>query len=455
MGTASWAAPGSRAACRAPEENCMPRCRFVTFGCKVNQCDTAALALALGLRGWVETRPGEAPDLVVVNTCTVTARADQQARQAIRRAARESPGAALWVTGCYAQRAPGELAALPGVAGVVGNFDKASLPRLMETRSLAQVVAVQGHAGGQRQTWPDIPPTSFSGRTRAFLKVQDGCSHSCSYCVVPQVRGPARSLGPPELVAAHLHALASQGCREVVLTGVDLGQYGSDQGADLAGLLRRLADRPPPGRLRLSSLEPQEVTADLLAAWAELPGACRHFHLPLQSGSAEVLRDMARPYAPADFRELVMEIRGVFPQAAIGLDLLVGFPTETRSHFEETVALVEALPVAYLHVFPFSPRPGTPAAALQPLPPAEVRARASRLRELGKRKRQRFIQDQVGGMADVLVEGGSGRRGWLQGLSSNYLRVLLPGPPTWRNRRLRVRLTGGDGVLARGEPLEG
>ncbi|MCL6621238.1 MAG: tRNA (N(6)-L-threonylcarbamoyladenosine(37)-C(2))-methylthiotransferase MtaB [Syntrophobacterales bacterium] len=429
------------------------RYRIVTFGCKVNQYDSAALAAVLEAAGWRSVLPGEAAGLILVNTCTVTARADQEARQVIRRLAREHPGAALWVTGCYAHRAPADVAALPGVTGVFGNPEKRRLGEFLGALENGRPVMEAGSVP------PPLPreglvPRRFPGHTRAFLMIQEGCNHGCAYCIVPAVRGASRSL-PAAAVMAALAELAGAGFEEVVLTGIDLGQYGRDLTPpdSLAGLLRRLAAGPRPGRLRLSSVEPQEVTPELLSALTAVPGLCPHFHLPLQSGSARVLAAMGRPYRPEQFRELAAELLARFPEAALGLDVLVGFPEEGPEDLAATYELIESLPVAYLHVFPFSPRPGTPAAALRPLPAREVRRRAAWLRELGRRKKAAFYQAQVGKAGEVLVERPA-RPGWLVGVSGNYLRVLLPGPPAWINRRLWVRFLRVQGELLEGEVLE-
>jgi threonylcarbamoyladenosine tRNA methylthiotransferase MtaB len=428
-----------------------PLFRILTFGCKVNQCDTTGLAQALMNQGWQEAPEGAAADLILVNTCTVTARADQQARQAIRGLARDYPGTPLWVTGCYAQRAPGELAALPGVQGVLGNREKARLAALLadlpQERPLLRVGPLTPGEALEALPAPIIPD-----RTRPRLKIQDGCEHHCAYCIVPRVRGPRRSL-PPGEVAAALKQLAAAGYREAVLTGVNLGQYGVDltPPTDLASLLQSLRSRPRPSRLRLSSLEPQEVTEALLKELAEFHGFCPHFHLPLQSGAAPVLEAMGRDYTPEEFRDLVVEINRRFPDAGLGLDVLVGFPGETPADFEATCALVEALKVTYLHVFPFSPRPGTPAAAMPRVAAAVVRSRAKRMRELGQRKKGEFLAAQVGRTGEVLVEGPGPRLGWLQGLSANYQRVLLPGPPEWQNRLVTVRFREVQGEVLVGE----
>jgi threonylcarbamoyladenosine tRNA methylthiotransferase MtaB len=295
------------------------------------------------------------------------------------------------------------------------------------------------------------PVHAVPGHTRAWLKIQEGCSHHCRYCIVPQVRGPRRSLDPAAVLRA-FHDLAGLGYQEVVLTGVDLGQYGLDHTppASLAALVRRLAARTWPFRVRLSSLEPQMVTTELLDELAAWPEFCPHFHLPLQSGAAPVLAAMGRPYGPGEFRDLIREITRRFPGAGLGLDVLVGFPGETEADFEATRSLVGDLPVTYLHVFPYSPRPGTPAAALAPLPGTIIQARARIMRELGQAKKTEFLQAQLGQVREVLVEGPAAKEGWLQGLSDHYLRVTFPGPPTWHNRRVMVRFN-----LRQGEVLVG
>jgi threonylcarbamoyladenosine tRNA methylthiotransferase MtaB len=302
------------------------------------------------------------------------------------------------------------------------------------------------------QPWP---VHAVPGHTRAWLKIQEGCSHHCRYCIVPQVRGPRRSLDPDAVLAA-FEQLAGLGYQEVVLTGVDLGQYGLDHTppSSLAALVRRLSKNIWPFRVRLSSLEPQMVTADLLdelVAWREF---CPHFHLPLQSGAAPVLATMGRPYGPDEFRNLVQEITRRFPGAGLGLDVLVGFPGESAEDFAATFSLVETLPVTYLHVFPYSPRPGTPAADLPPLPAHIVQERARIMRELGQAKKIEFLEAQLGQVREVLVEGPAPREGWLQGLSDHYLRVTFLGPPAWQNRRVLVRLRVIKEELLLGEAVD-
>ncbi|PIV06572.1 MAG: tRNA (N(6)-L-threonylcarbamoyladenosine(37)-C(2))-methylthiotransferase MtaB, partial [Syntrophobacterales bacterium CG03_land_8_20_14_0_80_58_14] len=426
--------------------------RLITFGCKVNQCDTAGMARELALRGWSAAAPGADPDLLIVNTCTVTARADQQARQAIRRLAREHPATPIWVTGCYAQRAPAEVAALPGVQAVFGNQEKVGLAHLLKDfpghlfveADSPSPLRGEGRGGGENINPPPsspLPPGegeevisakrslhvgepgprlwvgdfaaappfqpwkihAVPGHTRAWLKIQEGCSHHCAYCIVPQVRGPRRSLDPPSVLSA-FEDLAGLGYREVVLTGVDLGQYGLDHTppSSLAALVRQLTEKTWPFRVRLSSLEPMMVTTELLDGLAAWPDFCPHFHLPLQSGAAPVLAAMGRPYGPEEFRDLVREITRRFPGAGLGLDVLVGFPGESAADFEATRSLIESLPVTYLHVFPYSPRPGAPAADLPPLPGKIVQTRARIMRELGQAKKIQFLEAQIGQVREVL-----------------------------------------------------
>jgi threonylcarbamoyladenosine tRNA methylthiotransferase MtaB len=303
------------------------------------------------------------------------------------------------------------------------------------------------------QPW-EVHPTP--DHTRAWLKIQEGCNHRCRYCIVPQVRGPRRSLKPAAVLTA-FQDLAGLGYQEVVLTGVDLGQYGLDHAppVSLAALVRRLADQAWPFRVRLSSLEPMMVTPELideLAAWGDF---CPHFHLPLQSGAAPVLAAMGRPYGPEEFRDLVREISRRFPGAGLGLDVLVGFPGETAADFEATRSLVAELPVTYLHVFPYSPRPGTPAADLPPLPGNLVQARARIMRELGQAQKEKFLEAQLGQVREVLVEGPAATEGWLQGLSGHYLRVTFPGPPGLHNHLVMVRFKAREGEVLMGEAVDG
>ena len=429
-----------------------PRLAVVTLGCKVNQCESAFFLQEAVAAGWQAAAP-ETAEVVVVNSCTVTSRADRQVRQLLRQLGRRQPPPRLVVTGCYAQRAPGELAGFPGVQAVLGNAVKAAWPELL--RRLAEGAAPwqQVPEMSACRHFQPLPLADFPDHARAFVKIQDGCDQHCAYCIVPQVRGPERSL-PADQVLAQLRVLVQQGFREVVLTGINLSRWGREAGASLAALCRRLKEAAWPLRLRLSSLEPVDLTPSLLAVLADWPAFCPHFHIPLQSGSDEVLRAMGRPYRAAWFVELVYELARRFPTAAIGLDVMVGFPTETTAAYEQTRELVARLPLAYLHVFPYSPRPGTPAARLPAAAsPGEVARWARDLRALAAEKKRAFYQRQVGKVVAVLAEGeAAGQPGWLTGLTDNYVRVLWPGAPTAAKQVVQVRLESWAGGRLRGTP---
>ncbi len=431
------------------------RLTVLTFGCKVNQYESAFLSEQAAAAGW-QIVPPEAADVWVINTCTVTARADRQARQMLRQAGRLQPPPRLVVTGCYAQRAPGELAVFPGVQVIMGNADKASWPEMavrlqQDTQPWLAVNDITAC-----RSFQSLPIRQFAGHTRAFVKIQDGCGNHCRYCIVPAVRGPERSL-PPDQVLAQLRVFRDQGCREMVLTGINLSRYGRDllPPASLPGLCRSLQARDWPVRVRLSSLEPQDLTPELLEALSGWQHFCPHFHIPLQSGADAVLAAMGRPYRAAWLEEMVQAISRRFPEAAIGLDVLVGYPTETAADFAQTRALLARLPLAYLHVFPYSPRPGTPAATLTPqTDQRQVAAWAHDLRILGAEKKRAFYQRQVGQIVEILVEGEvTGKPGLVTGLTANYLRVHCPGPATWANRFVRVRLEKVAGTVLRGTPI--
>lgn len=405
-----------------------------------------------------------AADVYVINTCSVTGRADAQARQLIRRVLRTRPGSRVVVTGCYAQRAPREVAAIPGVALVAGNGEKdrlqdlvAGLPVEPARGAVAEepVIAVPEPRGRGRLFNPT--PAEFGGRTRAYLRVQDGCDAGCSYCVVPQVRGRSVSLDP-DLAVRRAEELLQRGFREIVLTGVHLGLFGRDGGgsAGLADLVGRIADLPGEFRLRLSSLEAEEVDGRLIDRMAGDGRLAPQLHLPLQSGSDRVLARMRRPAGAAAYRRVVERAAACIDPLGLGADVIAGFPGETDADFEETVRLIEALPFTYLHVFPWSPRPGTPAAALPGrVPRAVVAERCRRLREMAATRRQGFAQRLLGRPLTVLVEQRREDGAW-EGWSGPYVRVLLPddGAADLRNRFVAVTANEARaGELLAGAPL--
>ncbi len=429
---------------------------FATLGCKLNQYDTAELQALLEARGF-QTVPFEEPaQLYVVNTCTVTARADYSDRQAIRRAVARNPEALVVVTGCYAQTNPAAVAAIPGVDVVLGTRDKYELPELLT--SLRKRVRPLVRIGDvfEARALPVIPLRKFApGYTRAFVKVQDGCQHRCAFCIVPFARGGSRSQ-PLPVVVEQVEALVTAGYGEVVLTGVDLGHYGWDlvPRLSLATLVRRLLEVRGLRRLRLSSVLPAYFTPELIETIAGEPRVCRHLHVPLQSGADRVLRAMRRPYNVRLYRTLVERLDRAFPDLGLGTDVITGFPGESAEEFAETAALLEALPFTYLHVFSYSDRRGTEAARLPTprVPPEEIRRRTTRLRRLGAAKNLAFREAQVGRELEVLVLEHRDH-GALIGLTDTYLEIAFDGPAALLRAFARVRVTGLDAERLRGEAM--
>ena len=433
----------------------MPSFSIENFGCRATEADAAALRRELLASGLALADGHATAEVVVLNTCTVTDAADSQARDAVRKIHRTNPAARIVVTGCYAQRAPDEIAALDGVALVVGNSHQAQIPGLIgelgpsaagaptdfvplarlndDAMSLARGPAKILTGDIFAQTGVNIPVSatadpSAADRTRPILKIQDGCNNRCSYCVIPFVRGRSRSLAP-DAVVAEVRGMVNAGAREIVLSGINLGSYGRDltPRAALADVVRRILDETELQRLRFSSIEPQDVTEDFVSLVASSPRLAPHFHVPLQSGSDRILRAMHRWYRAAHYAERMQLIRRLLPDAAIGADVIVGFPGETDADFDATAQFIAALPFTYLHVFSFSERPGTAAEHLGDRVPAHViRERARALRALGEQKAAAFRASQSGRTlrALTLARGGDD---WTEALTANYLKVRIPG----------------------------
>ena len=493
------------------------------FGCRATQADAAAIERQLLERGFLASRGAAHADVVVVNTCTVTASADTRARQAIRAIHRENPAARIVVTGCYAQRAPEELAGLEGVVWVVGNSHKPEIPRLiddMAAQSSGWSIAEQDFASeGQepRVSAGFVPleqidasrggirdgnradPMSLArapakiltgnifeesgvlvgpilggegGHTRPVLKIQDGCNNRCAYCVIPFVRGRSRSLSPAQVVE-EIRRLSAAGYREVVLSGINLGSYGRELNprVEFGELLRRVLEETSLERLRISSIEPMDVTQDLVELFASTDRIAQHFHIPLQSGSDRILAAMHRWYRTPHYARRVELIRELLPNAGIGADIIAGFPGETEDDHQATLALVRQLPSTYLHVFSFSKRPGTKAAEMSgEVPPEVIKRRSSELRALAAEKAAAFRAAQLGCTLRVLTlnrssegrfgeaspdDGPTGRSSsaWTGALSSNYLDVRVAG--SWpANCMLDVRVTALNGSHLIGQPLD-
>jgi threonylcarbamoyladenosine tRNA methylthiotransferase MtaB len=394
------------------------------FGCRATQSDGAAVEALLAAKGLDPAGDRASADLVVLNTCTVTSAADDDVRQTIRRVHRENPLARILVTGCYAQRAPRELAGMPGVEWVVGNSHKSQIADLVNLGAAPAPYHGNIYVGDifAQQDFLSAPVEDASGdRTRPNLKIQDGCNNRCSFCVIPFVRGRSRS-APADQVVAQVRGLAAR-YREIVLSGINLGRWGREPGSSLrlADLLRRLLAETGVERLRLSSVEPMDFSDDLLGLMGSEPRIAPHVHMPLQSGSDRILRLMHRKYRPRHYADRVLKARAWMPDAAIGADVMVGFPGETEADFAETVQFVEALPLTYLHVFTYSERPGTPAAEAADSVPMPVRKERNRvLRDLAAAKNRSFRERMVGLTlsAVTLHEPGTA-------LTGNYLKVAL------------------------------
>jgi len=411
---------------------------IITFGCRVNQADSLAIARDLHARGAVETPPQDA-ELVVVNTCSVTAAADQGVRQTVRRVVRDNPGVRVIVTGCYATRRPDEIRELPNILNVVSNDEKDDLVARLAPEiglpSLDDMTTAARFGNGDGPCGDTLSPGT-AGRTALTLRVQTGCDQTCSYCIIPTTRGKGRSRPLPEVVRQIENAVAS-GYREVAIAGVHLGSYGRDlgDGTSLTILVRTLAEWDADVLFRISSLEPMDCTPELVDLVASSPRLAPHFHLPLQHGSDEMLHAMRRPYTAAAYVALVCSIRSRLPHASIGSDLIVGFPGESTTHFAETETVLRDLPLTHLHVFPYSDRPGTNASLLGGrVDGAVVRDRGRRIRDIGHQMATRFRQSQRGTTRRALTVDD----GWAA-VTDNYLKVKLEQRYS-RNQWIDVRI---------------
>ena len=423
----------------------MPKFTVTTLGCKVNQSESAAIAERLESSGWVALSRRDTADLCIINTCTVTQKAAMQSRQAVRQAIRSNPSARIIVTGCYAQTEPEVIKKISGVDLIIGHANKHKIPELARAVEkdirCAPVAIIEGL--GEMRDFKLLPVHAFGNRTRPVLKIQDGCNAFCSYCIVPHARGRSRSL-PPDLVLDNIRQLKRAGFHEIVLSGIHLGSYGLDLSppTNFYNLLSLIQETQGNGRFRLSSIEPQELSADIIQLVADSEIFCHHFHIPLQSGDDQILQDMRRPYTGAFFKRLIEKVLKLIPDAAIGVDILAGFPGETPAAFEKTLSLITELPVAYLHVFPFSPRKGTPADNFPNKVPAKViQSRCRQMRDLGVAKKEQFYKKHIGRTVEVLIESKrDNRSGFLKGISSNYLQVLIDGDDATKNAIVRAKI---------------
>ncbi len=403
----------------------MKKVSFHTLGCKLNYAETASLEKQFVEQGFTIVPFGEKSDVSVINTCSVTERADRECRQLVRRAGRVSPDAFIVVLGCYAQLQPEEIASIDGVDLVLGasekfrlfdysgNFRKYDSPRVFVSPISSASDFGPAYSGGVDE------------RTRAFLKIQDGCDFNCSFCTIPLARGKSRSQSIEDCVLQAVH-LVDQGYREIVLTGVNVGDFGKHIGTSLIKLLEQLHAIEGLERIRISSIEPNLLTDELLDFWTASKKICNHFHIPLQSGSDEILKKMRRRYTSFDYRKLVDSIRRKSPDAGIGADVIVGFPGETNDLFMKSYDFIHDLPISYLHVFTYSERPNTPSLELEGRVEPRIRYKRSEfLRILGLQKKQAFYLSQLHTTQKVLIEN-TVENNMLSGYTGNYIRVFVP-----------------------------
>ncbi len=441
------------------------------FGCRATQADGAAIERQLADKGLVRAEDSATAEVVVLNTCTVTASADQDARATIRRIHRQNPDARILVTGCYAQRAPEEIASIPGVSLVVGNSHKHQLADIAmpQASGFVPLGSVQDSTGARAVVGDVFAHTellaapvfdSDNEKTRPNLKVQDGCNNRCSFCIIPFVRGRSRSLKSDEVIA-NVDRLVANGYREIVLSGINLGRWGRDLRAGEAetpsstrvrfvDLLCEILDRTSVAKLRISSVEPMDWSDDLIALVASSDRICRHAHVPLQSGSDRILRKMHRKYRPWHYEDRITRIRAAMPTAAIGADVMVGFPGETDDDFEQTRAFIERLPFTYLHVFTYSSRPGTPSAEMPDQVPVHVARERNRiLRELVAGKKREFQAQFIGKSLEAitLTHISNGRT---EALTDNYQKLWIEGSHT-PNQSVLATISDieGDALLGR------
>ena len=418
----------------------MPTVSLYTLGCKLNFAETSTLGKEFRTRGFDIVGFGEPADVCVINTCSVTERAERQCRQVVRRALRTSSNPYVVVTGCYAQLRPDDVAGIAGVDLVLGAHEKFEL---------------FDHVGGlEKNLYPHVAVsdirtvnsfgpalTSTGDRTRAYLKVQDGCDYNCSFCTIPHARGVSRSQNI-DMCVRQARSLVVDGFREITLTGVNVGDFGKKKGTSLLALLEELVQVEGLERIRVSSIEPNLLSNELIDFVAEHEKTCRHFHVPLQSGSDDILRLMRRRYTSETYAKMIETIRRKIPACGIGVDVIAGFPGESDRHFEETCRFVESLPISYLHAFTYSERPDTPAASFSQTVEPKVRFRRSDvLRLLGDRKKRAFHHAMVGRTVDVLLEHDVAE-GFRYGFTDNYVRVGVPIEGTDANTFVRATITG-------------
>ena len=435
-----------------PRTSNLKKVAIATLGCKVNQYESSSIAEIFRARGYQVVDFKEKADVYVINTCTVTHMGDRKSRQLIRRAVKSNPEGLVVVAGCYSQVSPGEALEIPGVDMVVGTAEKSGIVDRVEELKKGQKLNVVLERSRMKE-FEELPAVASTERVRAFLKIQEGCDNFCSYCIVPYARGPLRSRDP-ERVLEEAANMVSAGYREIVLAGIHTGAYGKDKsaGINLAGLMSRMSVIKGLARIRLSSVEPMDITGELITLMAQGLPFCPHLHIPLQSGDDRILAAMRRSYSTGQFRELVGCIRDSIQNVSVTTDIIVGFPGEDDKSFFNTYNFIEELKFSGLHIFKYSPRKGTPAADFtgQVLPGVKE-DRSDKLIALGKELSGRFAGSYLGRDAEVLVEErAEGMPHMMQGHTSNYLRVILRGDEELRGKFVAVKVEKFHGDMLEG-----
>lgn len=432
----------------------MKKAASFALGCKVNQYESEAIAELFAEKGYEIVGVDEYADVYVINTCTVTNFGDKKSRQLIRKVKRQNGNAVVAVVGCYAQTAPEELTAVDGVSIVIGTKDRARIVELVEQYSAESGVQNYVTDIGRERVFEPLSIQKLADRTRAYLKIQDGCSQYCSYCIIPYARGPIRSRAPEDVVA-EVRRLAENGFKEIVLTGIHVASYGKDRrDTSLPDILRRVHEVDGIARIRFSSIEPNAATEEFARLLAGLPKVCAHFHLSLQSGCDKTLREMNRKYDTEKYRQAAKTLREYLPDAALTTDMIVGFPGETEEDFAQSYAFAEEMAFAKIHVFPYSPKRGTPAAARGDQLPNAVKAeRSHRLMLLGGKMAEAFLRGHIGREMDVLYERQT-PDGFFEGHTENYIKVRAKSGQNLRNAIVPTRLAALDGEGMAGELAE-
>lgn len=431
------------------------RIAMTTLGCKVNQYDTATIEDRLKAEGHECVPFAEMADVYIINSCTVTNQADAESRQLARRAKRQNPSARVIMTGCYAQVNPKAVAKVPEIDYVIGLNRLEDIVRAVKSEVAVERISVSNlRKEGETPRVDTLGALTFSGQTRAFLKIQEGCDLFCTFCIVPMSRGKSRSV-PPRVVLEQLDRLAVQGFQEIVLTGIHLGGYGEDLDppVSLTWLLEAIEERRPVPRIRVSSLDPHEISDELIHLFTQAETLCPHLHVPLQAGEDTTLTRMRRRYDSTLARDVLFKLREALPHAALGTDLIVGFPGESDEAFARTFTFLEESPLTYFHVFPYSVRTGTTAAKFSdkvPQPIIDTRSRS--VRKLGDQKKAAFARTFVGQTLPVLFEHTRDKNsGLLKGYGRNYMRVMATGDDIYMNREVSVTITRTSGELAWGD----